>query len=129
MVKIERFEDIIAWQKARELTLYIYKISSQESFNRDYELKQQIRRAAISVMLNIAEGYGRRTRKEFISFLANAHGSVAEIQAALYVALDQKYLNLKEFDQAYKAAEQISKLIAGFSNYLKEKEKAKPGSK
>lgn len=91
MPKIERFEDIQAWQKARELVKEVYSVSNDGSFSKDFGLRDQIRRAAVSIMLNIAEGFARKTTREFSQFLVIAHGSAAEVQAALYVAIDQKY--------------------------------------
>lgn len=90
MAKIERFEDIIAWQKAREMVKEIYQVSSDGKFAKDYGLRDQLRRAAVSVMLNIAEGFARKTSREFMQFLVIAHGSAAEVQSALYVAIDQQ---------------------------------------
>ena len=88
MSKIERFEDIESWQLARELTVGIYRATNVAEFARDFGLKDQIRRAAVSIMSNIAEGFGRGGNAELIQFLAIARGSAAEVQAQLYVALD-----------------------------------------
>jgi four helix bundle protein len=123
MAKIERFEDIQAWQKARELNRQIYAVTGQGNFARDFTLKDQIRRAAISIMLNIAEGFARKTCKEFTRFLFIAHGSAAEVQAALYVALDQNYITAPEFNSLYHHTEEISKMIAGFIKYLGQTDK------
>lgn len=111
MGKIERFEEILAWQKARELTKEIYRISSNGGFSRDYGLRDQIRRAAVSIMLNIAEGFARKTFREFSQFLVIAHGSAAEVQAALYVALDQGYITKSEFESLYKMTDETSRMI------------------
>ncbi len=119
MPKIERFEDIVAWQKARELVKEVYRLSSGGSFARDYGLKDQLRRAAVSVMLNIAEGFARKTNRECMQFLVIAHGSAAEVQSALYVALDQKYISQEQFNALYDRSDETSKLIMGFSNYLR----------
>lgn len=119
MAKIERFEDIVAWQKARELVKEVYRLSSDGRFAKDYGLRDQLRRASVSVMLNIAEGFARKTSREFLQFLVVAHGSVAEVQSALYVALDQGYISRTQFESFYKRAEETSKLIMGFSNYLR----------
>ncbi len=121
MGKIERFEDIQAWQKARELTKQIYEITKSVQFSNDFSLKDQIRRAAISVMANIAEGFARRTHKEFINFLGIAHASSAEIQSHLYVAVDQGYISKEEFQKVYGNTDEISRMIQGFSNYLANK--------
>ena len=119
MAKIERFEDIVAWQKARELVREVYRVSSDGRFAKDYGLRDQLRRAAVSVMLNIAEGFARKTNKEFIQFLVIAHGSAAEVQSAIYVALDQEYIRQEQFESLYKRADETSKLIMGFSSYLR----------
>src|SRR3990172_6629504 len=119
MAKIERFEDIVAWQKAREMVKEVYRVSSDGRFTKDYGLRDQLRRAAVSVMLNIAEGFARKTSREFVQFLVVAHGSVAEVQSALYVALDQSYISQAQFESLYKRADEASKLIMGFSNYLR----------
>ncbi|BCS54842.1 four helix bundle protein [Geobacter sp. SVR] len=118
MAKIERFEDIQAWQKARMLVKHVYSISNSGSFTRDFGLRDQIRRAAVSIMLNIAEGFARKTKREFSQFLIIAHGSAAEVQSALYVALDQGYLATTEFDDLYRLADEVSKMIMAFSRYL-----------
>jgi four helix bundle protein len=111
---IKRFEDILAWQKARSLTNSIYKETSDGAFAKDYSLRDQIRRAAVSIMLNIAEGFGRKTDREFKQFLVQAHGSCAEVQAALYIALDQKYISQQVFQYLYDSADEISRMIIGF---------------
>ncbi len=105
MAKIERFEDILAWQKARLLVSELYAVSNSGSFAKDFGLRDQLRRAASSIMLNIAEGFARRTRKEFSQFLVVAHGSAAEVQSALYIALDQGYLSEAGFERLYKQAD------------------------
>lgn len=119
MPKLERFEDIQAWQKARVLVKEIYAISNAFQFYKDFGLKDQIQRAAVSIMLNIAEGFARKTNKEFVQFLVIAHGSAAEVQAALYVALDQEYVTEAEFSRLYDMVDEISKLVLGFINYLR----------
>jgi four helix bundle protein len=91
--KIEKFEDLIAWQKARKLTSEIYKVTSREKFARDYGLKDQIRRAAVSCMSNLAEGFERGGMVEFHRFLVIAKGSCAELRAQLYVAMDVGYID------------------------------------
>jgi four helix bundle protein len=118
MANIQRFEDIEAWKKARVLTNKIYSICRAENFRKDYDLIYQMRRASVSVMANIAEGFARRTNKELINFLGVAHGSIAELQSHLYVALDQKYLDETKFRDIYLETNDVSKLIQGFANYL-----------
>ena len=118
MAKIDRFEDIEVWKEGRKLTRGIYEISSSGGFARDFGLKDQIRRASVSVMLNIAEGFARKSDKEFARFLVQSHGSAAEVQSALYVAFDQGYITKKQFDRFYSFAEKISKMIMKFTLYL-----------
>ncbi|MDH5684680.1 MAG: four helix bundle protein, partial [candidate division WOR-3 bacterium] len=107
------------WKKARILVKRVYEVTRVESFRKDYNLIDQMIRSAISIMANIAEGFARRTHKEFINFLGMAHGSTAELQSHLYVALDQNYLLDKNFNELYTSADEVSKLIQGFSNYLR----------
>lgn len=119
MAKIEKFEDLVCWQKSRILVQEIYKITSIGLFMKDFTLKDQVRRAVLSVMLNIAEGFGRRTHKEFKHFLFMAHGSIAEAQSCLYVALDNNYLGIELFEELYSKCTEISKIISGLIKSLK----------
>lgn len=123
MTKIEQFEDIKAWQESRKLLNQIYNLSMKDHFSKDWELKNQIKRSAISVMSNIAEGFDRSTDKEFIQFLRISTGSCAEIKSQLYIALDRKYVDKKEFDQAYNQANKVTSLLNGFIRYLKKEDK------
>lgn len=118
MNKIEKFEDLICWQKARVLTKNIYSISSEKSFSRDFALRDQIRKASLSIMLNIAEGFARRSLKEFKRFLLYSKGSSAEVQAALYIASDLNYLNSDEFESLHQDCAEVSKIICGLINSL-----------
>lgn len=122
MAKIERFEDLMSWQKARELNRLIYKISRNAAFARDFGLRDQIRRASISVMSNIAEGFERGGDKEFIQFLSTAKGSCGEVRAQLYAALDEKYLTPADFEELSKRCVEISRLISGMMTYLRRSE-------
>ncbi|OGR04295.1 MAG: four helix bundle protein [Deltaproteobacteria bacterium RIFOXYA12_FULL_61_11] len=119
MATIQKFEDVEAWQKARELTNAVYSCSGKDAFAKDFGLRDQIRRAAVSIMSNIAEGFERGGSKEFSQFLAIAKGSAGEVEAQLYVALDQGYINQEQFDSIRSTASSTKKLIAGFMNYLK----------
>ncbi|MBO8130962.1 MAG: four helix bundle protein [Candidatus Marinimicrobia bacterium] len=119
MAKIEKFEDIEAWQKARSLVKEVYRVCGFERYKKDYNLIDQTRSSAISIIANIAEGYARRTNKEFINFLGMAHASAAELQSHLYVALDQRYISDQDFRIIYSLADQVSKMIQGFITYLK----------
>ncbi|MGH2353118.1 MAG: four helix bundle protein [Chloroflexota bacterium] len=120
MATLERFEDIVAWRKARELTREVYKVTATGEFSRDYSLKDQIRRAAVSVMSNIAEGFERDGNREFQQFLGIAKGSVGEIRAQLYVALDAGFLSQAQFQSLSALAAETGRLIGGFMRYLKE---------
>ena len=120
MNRIERFEDIIAWQKARMLAKEIYASTRIGPFARDYGLKDQIQRASVSTMANIAEGFERGGDREFIQFLSNSKGSCGEIKSHLYVALDQGYVPQLDFDQLYGKADEISRLVSGFMTYLQQ---------
>ena len=122
MASIEKFEDIHAWQKARELTREIYQISNQGAFAKDFGLRDQIRRASVSIMSNIAEGFGRGGNKEFIQFLSMAGGSTSEVQAQLYVAMDAGYISKEQFQQLFNLAQSTGKLIGGFMRYLQKSE-------
>lgn len=118
MGKILRFEEIEAWKTARLLTRDIYQVTAKGDFARDFGLRDQIRRASVSAMSNIAEGFERGGNKEFIQFLSNAKGSTAEVRSQLYVALDAGFIDEKKFQDLYSPAEETSRLIAGFMRYL-----------
>lgn len=111
--KIEKFEDLIAWQKARRLTSEIYKATNRGKFAGDYGLKDQIRRAAVSSMSNMAEGFERGGLVEFQRFLAIAKGSCAELRNQLYVALDDGYLDSNAFNSLMTQAIEVGKIIGG----------------
>ena len=119
MGKIEKFEEIRAWQSAREVVNRIYEISQSETFKRDYSLGDQIKRASSSIMSNVAEGFSRQSTKEFIQFLFIAKGSAVEVQSQLYIVLDQGYILEKEFKEIYDKAEETAKLLSKFITYLK----------
>jgi four helix bundle protein len=118
MASLTRFEEIAAWQKARMLTRRIYEVTGRGAFARDFELRHQIRRAAVSSMSNIAEGFERDGNSEFRQFLAIAKGSAGEVKSQLYVALDAGYLSPEEFEELYRLASETGQLIGGFSRYL-----------
>ena len=118
-MKIEKFEDIDAWREARKLVNMIYDVSNNGNFSNDYGLRDQIRRASISAMSNISEGFDRETNKEFIQFLIIARASVSEVKSHMYVALDRKYLSIEEFDSIYNEANTVINLINGFIRYLR----------
>ena len=120
MTSINRFEDIKAWQRARELAQQVYAVSGKGTFRRDYGLKDQIRRAAGSVMHNIAEGFDAGSDKEFVRFLAYARRSATEVQSQLFLALDQAYITDDEFKQLTHLAEECKRAINGFIRYLEQ---------
>lgn len=122
MATIEQFEDIEAWKKARELTREIYDISKGDTFARDFGLKDQIRRAVVSIMSNIAEGFERGGDKEFAQFVALAKGSSAEVRSQLYVALDQGYIERDTFHRLSKLTLEINRMLAGLMKYLRNSE-------
>lgn len=115
---IERFENIEAWKQARELAKKIYAKSNSDHFSRDFGLRDQIRRAVVSVMSNIAEGFERGGDKEFVQFLYLAKGSCGEVRCQLYIARDQDYISETEFDQLTGECIAISRMLSGFITYL-----------
>ena len=119
-MKITRFEDIEAWQVARSLTDRIYQVTKTSVFSKDYGLKDQICRAAVSVMANIAEGFDAGSRAEFARFLVYAQRSCSELQSELYVALDQRYMSNEEFIDIYELAAKTKSKIGAFIKYLNE---------
>jgi len=120
MNRIDRFEDIVAWQKARALTKDIYASTKVGAFARDFGLKDQIQRTSVSTMSNIAEGFERGGDKEFAQFLSNSKGSCGEVKSQLYVALDQGYIAPVTFDKLYASADEVGRLVFGFMHYLRE---------
>ena len=119
MATFKTFEEIEAWKKARELTRRVYAVSGAGSFAKDFSLKDQIRRASVSIMSNIAEGYDRSGTGEFIQFLATAKGSTAEVKCQLYVALDQNYIDRAVFDELSGLAMETGNIIGGLIKYLR----------
>jgi len=119
MSKFNSFEEILAWQKARELNSEIYNISENGLFKTDFDLKGQIRRSSISITSNIAEGFERETTKEFIRFLYMAKGSAGEFRSQLYLAQDLKYITNENFERLNSNVNEISRMISGLIKYLK----------
>ncbi len=111
--KVRRFEDLVAWQKARKSAAEIYRVTSEGRFSKDFGLRDQIRRASVSVMSNLAEGFDRGGRGEFHQFLVIAKGSCAEVRSQLYVALDAHYLSQELFEKLLDMAEELSRVING----------------
>jgi four helix bundle protein len=119
MKTIEKFEDIVAWQKARVMTQGIYECTRTGQFSRDYGLKDQIQRSSVSTMSNIAEGFERSGDNEFLQFLSTAKGSCGEVRSLLYVALDQAYITPVAFTELSDRSAEVCRLIAGFMAYLR----------
>ena len=122
MAIIEKFEDIEAWQMAREITREIYEITSIGKFSQDYVLRDQIRRAVVSISSNIAEGFERDGNRELINFLSIAKGSCGEVRSQLYLAKDQDYFSNEKFIQMSEKLLRINRAIAGFMKYLRQSE-------
>jgi len=120
MAKLERFEEIKSWQKARILANQIYDLTGKQEFSRDFELRNQIRRAAGSIMHNIAEGFDAGSNPEFIRFLKISRRSASEVQSQLYLALDRNYITDEELQIAYDIATEVKKLINGLISYLQQ---------
>jgi len=121
-VKIVRFEDIEAWQAARKMVRSVYQaIKANREFEKDLRLVSQIQGAAVSTMANIAEGFSRRSNREFMQFLFISKSSAAETQSHLYVALDQGYISREFFEEVYGQADLVSKLCSGLIKYLNSK--------
>jgi len=116
--KVDRFEDLIVWQKAHDLAVGVYRLTSREPFCRDFGLRDQIQRAAVSVMSNIAEGFERYSRPEFRQFLSVARGSVAEIRSQLHLARSLQYLTEADFETMYSLCKDVSNLIGALRKSL-----------
>lgn len=120
MSRIERFEDLEAWRAARALTGSIYAVSRTGAFDRDFALRDQIRKASISIVSNIAEGFERDGDKEFLQFLSVAKGSCGEVRAQLLLAADQKYISEIQLGELTAKAIELSRIISGLMRYLRQ---------
>ncbi len=118
MATINAFEDLTIWKKSRELNNTLYSYMKRENFSKDYKLVNQINGSCGSIMDNIAEGFGRGSRNEFIQFLSYSRGSTNEFKSQLYRALDRNYISKNEFDLSYNQADYISNAIRKFIAYL-----------
>jgi len=118
MTTAKRFEDLEVWQKAKELTNMIYSQSSSGTFSHDFVLRDQMRRASVSIMSNIVEGFESQTQIMFIQYLGRAKGSAGEVRAQLYIAQDQGYLSDEEFGTVFSLVEVCSRQLARFIQYL-----------
>jgi four helix bundle protein len=115
---IKRFEDLEVWQLSRILIREVYEITQKTEFQKDFSLKDQVRRCAVSIMANISEGFERKTQKEFINFLFIAKGSCGELRSHFYIAFDLGYINKEIFDNLQNRTITISKSLSGFIKYL-----------
>lgn len=127
MGKVERFEDLIAWQKARELTKKVYSLTVESDFAKDFGLRDQIRRASVSVMSNIAEGFERGGNAEFHQFVVIAKGSCAEVRTQLYIALDVGYLSQDQFEETYNMALEVTRILGGLRASIQKQRDRKNG--
>ena len=125
MTTAKRFEDLEVWQRAKDLTHLIYKYSADGSFSRDFGLRDQMRRASVSIMANIAEGFESQTQAMFIKYLGHAKGSAGELRAQLYIAKDQGYISEESFSEMFSLSEICSKQIARFIQYLENQPNAR----
>jgi four helix bundle protein len=121
MAAIRRFEDIQAWQQARILVREVYKACAKGRLSRDFGLKDQLWRAALSSMSNIAEGFAKKSDRDFARFLDIARGSITGVQSLLYVALDIEYIDKNEFDQLRAMTEKTASLVSGLTSYLRKR--------
>lgn len=119
MVALKKFEDIEAWQKARELAALIYSNTNHEIFSNDFAMKNQIRRSALSAMTAIADGFCRDSNQEFQHCLGQAKGATAEVRSLLYVSLDQRYISEDVFEKASALATDVERLASGLMRYLR----------
>jgi len=120
-MKLTRFEDLECWQEARRLTRLVYRATNDGAFKKDLRLCGQIQAAAASSMANIAEGFIRRSDREFVQFLFIAVSSAAEVQSHLYIALDQNYVDERQFEEIYEQANKTGMIISGLIKYLRTK--------
>jgi four helix bundle protein len=117
--KVNRFEELDVWQNAKKLAVLVYRFTQNERFSKDFGLKEQIRRASVSIVSNIAEGFESQTQSTFIDYLGRAKASAGEVRAQLYLALDFEYLTKPEFDEAYELGLTCSKQLTRFIQYLR----------
>lgn len=113
------FEDLQVWQISRQLVNSVYGVTRNNGFRKDFALTDQVRRAAVSVLSNIAEGFERGSNTEFIQFLYISKGSAAEVRAQLYVALDQEYISRTDFEKTISLCKDVSNQLSGFISYIK----------
>lgn len=124
-MRIAKFEELDSWKEARKLVQLVYELTNNKLFGRDFSFRDQIRRASVSVMFNVAEGFSRETNKEFLRGLWIAKASAAEIQSLSYSALDLGYFDDNQKEKIYEQAEKVSKLISGMIKYLRHHSKTR----
>ena len=117
-MKITRFEELECWQDARDIVNRVYRVCSVHTFKKDYSLIDQIKRSAISIMANIAEGFSRKGNREFVQFLFISKASAAELQSHLYIALDQGYIEKQKFQELYDEVDKVQRKVSNFIKYL-----------
>ncbi len=122
MATIKRFEDIEAWQKARVLSIEVYKITVETDLSKDFRFRDQVNSAAGSVMDNIAEGFERGSKLELINFITIAKGSCAEVKSQLYRIKDRGFINEERFEEVFKISEEIGSMLGGWIKYLNQTE-------
>ncbi len=122
MATIKRFYDLEAWKKARTLNKEIYNITLEQNFKKDFALLDQTRRASISIMANLAEGFGRKGNKEFLQFISISEASICELQSHLFIALDLEYITAVNFKKLFELTEEIQRIVNGLSEYLRRTE-------
>jgi len=127
-MRIVRFEDVESWKEGRKLCNMVYEAARHGQFSRDFGLRDQIQRAAVSIVSNIAEGFDSKSNAEFHRFLVYARRSISEVKSQLYVAVDAKYISQEEFDLIYSQADKVGKLTNGFLRFLSANKKSKPKS-
>lgn len=120
MATIEKFEDLIAWQKSKAFAVKIYSVTEEGKFSKDYGLRDQIRRASISIVSNIAEGFERKGNKEFLQFLFYSLGSIAEVKTQLIISFELNYISKEKYDELNDLLVDIQKITKGLVTYLKE---------
>ncbi len=119
MATVDKFEDLEVWQQARQLTAHIYSLARQGDFAKDYGFRDQICRAAVSIVSNVAEGFERRSNSQFLQFLDIAVGSAGELRAQLYVALDLAYISSNQFNALYADVTAIGKMLTSLIRHLR----------
>jgi four helix bundle protein len=123
---IKRFEDTDVWKESRKLVNMIYNLTNEDLFKKDFGLREQIQKAAVSCMSNVAEGFDSDTKQQFVQLLSYTKRSASEVQSEIYVALDRKYITKEEFEEVYNQAKSVRKLANGFIRYLRTGKPANP---